>query len=61
MNNDQFTHKCSSLLEHTFVVLKKPQVSNDICSVDHDNGHDSLNIVCNEIFSIGFFTRDHVI
>ncbi|XP_047251295.1 uncharacterized protein LOC124886551 [Capsicum annuum] len=60
VHDDQFTLKCSSLLEHVNSVLKNSQVSDDLYRIDLDNAHDSLNILCGKSIAVSFVHRDHV-
>ena len=60
VHDDQFTLKCSSLLEHVNSVLKNSQVSDDVYRIDLDNAHDSLNILCGKSIAISFVYRDNV-
>ncbi|PHT53292.1 hypothetical protein CQW23_07754 [Capsicum baccatum] len=48
MNDDQPTHKCSSLLEHMCGVFDKSQVSDDVDRVHHGIGDDSLSMLYDE-------------
>ena len=60
MHDDQFTLKCSSLLEHVNSVFKNSQVSNGVYRIDLDNTHASLNILCGKSIAMSFVHRDHV-
>ncbi|PHT29324.1 hypothetical protein CQW23_31077 [Capsicum baccatum] len=60
VHDDQFTLKCSSLLEHVNSVLKNSQVSDDVYRIELDNALDSLNILCGKSIAISFVHRDHV-
>ncbi|KAF3681948.1 putative LRR receptor-like serine/threonine-protein kinase-like [Capsicum annuum] len=60
VHDDQFTLKCSSLLEHVNSVLKNSQVSYNVYRIDLDNALDSLYILCGNRIAISFSHRDHV-
>ncbi|PHU03473.1 putative methylesterase 11, chloroplastic [Capsicum chinense] len=58
VNDDQFTTKCSPLLEHVYGILDDPQVSDDVDIAGHEIVDDSLSMMCDESLTFAHRHRE---